>query len=434
MPIEIPPEKLEENSNVILKTLQSFGGPRYVTAAAVRAITDNLAVTQAKPILKQLVKGREELFREKLGMNPFLSEAGAWGKYQWAIATTAAHMASVDGTPISELELATFGVMDLYMPNYFRTEGTMDLPDRPVPLHEAKPRHDFRKSVEKVLIKMTKGGHVDYEVNRGIVRREEVDPVAMTVDFWKDILHRSSSFKRNVATIKASLHSPHFADMYSLIRDVHLGREFGFRPIDCDKWWILIGKPGAKLAFRDVDDRVYLQFEKPMRKGVDWKTHESESFRNVMQTITMLPFVSKEQLQYSQPQAYSTAVRIWNQTPDLSPVEIVGSYVSRKLANQLRWSSPEALTLEQNNVRAVLGQVWQYLKPKSMEEITEASDVVITALSDLQQGRTFSARTRMEERAMGALSAYVEKTNGGYQAKKGMEDALDSIALYVGKL
>ena len=447
MPKKVSKEVLNRNRNIIEQTMESFGGSRYAPAAATRMITDNLISTQIKPVLRQRIKGNEEAFKEKFGFNIFLSEAtGTFFRYRWAIDTTAAHLASVDGTPLRELEFAAFGILDHYMPNYWRTKGSIDSEEHPVPIEKAKPRHDFRKLVRQELTRMAKHGHIDFDERREMVYRENIDPLEMTEDCWGGVLHKTpSSWKRAVGTTVVNFCALRLNEMYVEIRDRHLGREYGIKPLDTQKWWILTGPFGAGFAFKDRDSMLHLQYAKAGFRSSNLEEELSETFKDINLTIKFLPWIHKEQIKEMYPEDYPKAEEIWYRNPEVAPAEIAGELVSKELAIQLRWGyRREALGLEQHNARPVLEQLWRYLSPRvavkegqmDLSEIKEASDVVITALSDLSGGRKFMASTPMEKRAMEALSThgYIEETAGVYEVKKGMEQAIGYLALYVGKL
>jgi hypothetical protein len=450
---EVPKAVIDNNRNIVLQTLDTFGRTfggtkQYPTAASTRGISQDIVLTRVKPVLQQVVRGREDEIRKQYGKDIFRSEAfGTWPRYQLAFLTTALHLIDIDGTPFEELKMATFCVMDLaYMRNYLRTEGTKDLPGRPVPIEKAMPNSGFGKLLRKLLIETSARGHIDFDVrNNKVYKERRIDSVELSADFWERRLHISKSgWKRWVCGMKVGMHAPELEQMYNLIRNYHLGSEYGIKPRDPYNWFLLTGPTGAGFSFVDpVTKRVYLQYEKAGLTRVAWNEPESEAVQNMNFTIGRWPFVSKELIKSMFPQHYSTTVAAWNKSPEVAPIEIAGCYVSKQLGIQLKWASKQPLGLEQHNAREVLAHTWKYLSSQvrsgtgqiDLNKVEEASNVVITILADLSAGKVVSARNPMELRTIDALSPYVEPAPGsGYVVKKGMEDAVRSFSLYAGVL
>jgi hypothetical protein len=436
MPKPVTQAQLETNENIVVQTLGSFGGDRYAPAAAIRAMSNNIVMTQMKPVLKQRVKGREEQFKRSLGIDPYRTEyAGSWPKYRFAIETALAHIPDVDGTSLEYLTTAALCILDGYMPNVFRTEGTKDLPDQghSVPLDKAKPRYDFRKLIIEELKRMAKHGHIDFDEANGKVYRENVDSVLMMKKFWGSILHQTrSGFKRDILSTKASLDAPSRREIFGLVRDAHLGREYDLKPDDVETWIVLTGKEGAGFLFTDFQQRLHLQYEKPILSDVNLSDMASDALQVLNRTIRYCPFISTRQLKELHPQHYATAVEIWNRSPYLAPLIIADQVVSKELGRQLQWGQKEGLGMEHHNARQTLSQLWDQIRPKTPNEIEETSNVLITALYDLSQGKTTRTASPMEVRAMNALAPYVEQVAGRYQVKKGMDHSVDVLTLYVG--
>jgi hypothetical protein len=445
MPKQLSKEQLEENANTISQILESFGSRKYAPAAATRALSHNLILTNVKSRLKERVSGKEEEFKKELGFNPYFSEAiGDYGRYDLAILTTAITLADTDGTPLSLLTKGALYIIDDYVPNLYRTNGTMDTPFRPVDVLDSRPNYSFRKKLEKLLRTAHQDGYVIFDEKREMVYREAVDPVKMTVEFWKRKLGFSigkSSLKRSICSVKASLHAPILREMPNLIIENHLGEEIGFRKKDAERWYMLTGPNGAGLAFTDPSLRVHLQYEKSMFGDVDWTEKQSEAYSNITTAIEFCPFMERTHIARLFPTDYETFIEITSKNETLAPAKIGKGYVSKPLAKRLNWGSKEPLGLEQHNARVVLQKLWGYLLPprdkeesqKTLERIEQASNVALTALTDLKNGRDFMAKSPMELAAMKALSPYVEmSSSGGYQTKKGMEDSIAFYALFAG--
>jgi len=452
MPRGITQEKLEINREIVLETYDSFGRTpgatkEYPIAAATRGISQDLVLTKVKPELKHLLRGmsREEI-RNRWGKNIFLSEAcGTYPKYQEAILTTALHMIDIDGTPLKNLELATFFVIDSgYMPNYFRTKGTLDLPERPVPLGDARPKYYFRKYLGKLLVEAKEKGHVDFDEQKEILYRVKIDPVKFSADFWpRRMVWSKSGWRRHVIGMKVGMHAPEFRQIFPLIRDFHHGDVYKIKKSDPENWFLLVGPEGAGFSFIDRStQRAYLQYAKAGLSDVDWKETESEAHRKVDFTISRLNWVSENLLKEMFPKEFSAAVAAWNKTPEVAPFIIGDCYAPKKLGIQLKWASKKPLDTKLHTAGQVLSNAWQYLshqfykpgKEVDFDKMEEVSNVVITFLKKLSDGETVKATTATELSVMGTLSEYVEKTPSGYMLKKGMQDAVSSLNLYAGIL
>lgn len=159
------------------------------------------------------------------------------------------------------------------------------------------------------------------------------------------------------------------------------------------------------------------------------------AYHVVDHTINELPFIETTQVQALHPGLYEKAVEFWDRNPHFSPVNLVDKLVSRQLATQLEWGQRERLGLEHQSAMQVLSSLWKYLDPRTPMQVEEASNAAIIALYDLSDNKTFTPRTLMGEKIMGALSEYVEKvseTSKAYQPKKGMGRSLSILALYTG--
>jgi hypothetical protein len=446
MPKEITKQMLDHDKSVVLQTLESFSSTpgvtkSYPTAAATRAISQSLVLTKVKPALKQLVLDRGDEIKELYGVNPFLSEAyGTRGKYWFALASTIMYLVDADGTPFDPLKTASFLIMDSYTPDVFRTKGTIGKPR-----NQARPNYEFQKFFTKVLMEISEQGHVDYDTIKSTVSRESINPVDFTVDFWGKLLHKTrSSWIRSLCAMKASLHAPELSEMYALLKKFHMGSEVGIRREHPDRWYLLTGPEGAGLAFTDNSRRVRLQYEKVGSTPVNLNQQESEATRYINSTIRFLPWVSEEQIKEMFPQESSIIQGAWSKNPETAPIEIARCYAPKEMGIQLHWASKQPLGMEQHNAREILTGVWKYLRPEvrslkgqiDLSNVENASNVVISAVADLSDGRVFNSRTSMELKTVGALSAYglVEMTPNGYVVKKGMEHAMDSLALYIGVL
>lgn len=430
---------IEANRERVANALASFGGQRNADSAAFSVISHSIFTSRMKPMFKDMVQKDKQAMIDTFGVNPYLSEAKKFGKYRFALSTIALHVIGEDWTNLQSVLRPTFEIMDRqFMPQYFRTLGTMDSPLRGVvPTENARFNSSFKKKVIQELIKADKYGHIEFDQEHGRVRRNVIIPVTLAVDFWGNILHTAGySFRDSMITTKVALHHTDRQELPVLMVQLY-GRDYGFKSKDSKKWWKFFGKDGTQLAFEAplfLGRGTFLQYSKA---GIapNWKKEESEAYHRVMGVINSMPYVKQDMVKtIVGADVYADFIKACSKKEELFPMIIDGSFVSPELGNLLQWQSPDNLNLDQHGARYTLSGLYDKINP-SEKDVEELGKTVFTILSRLAAEQEFKPTTPMEESVIGSLDPYLTKLeNNLYTVNPGMVDNVIAVSRYTGNL
>jgi hypothetical protein len=427
---------IQANRERVSETLNSFRGKRGARTAAFHMATTTILTMEMAHFFETLPPERREDIKEEIGVDPWGSERiGTWQKYRLGPAIIAAYHADPEyGTPLSVLTRTTFETLETLVPGVFRERGTENLP-----LKEARPRDGFRQRLREELRRLDKCGHVTFDEQRGIVKRGNIVPEKLIVDFYGELLGKGgASFKRSLTTAKVGMDSPMQEEITSLIQSRHYGLAFRYRKEDFDRWWGLYGPDGATFAFQTTNDsRVLLQYVKAgMQDTISWQKEESDAYLKVRQAVEENPFVGKELLKRVFGPDYVTFVRVSSRNPVLYPIQIGETLVSPELGKLLHWSTGDGLSLEQHPARLTLTALYDRINPTA-EEMAEMGESVKFTLSELGANQVYSPESEMDRRVMESLSpTYVVQKVGGqkYEVVPGMQAHIISLSKHTGNL